>query len=698
VEHYDYKASDGQTYGLDLDDGQSYYDAKHMVEGWLAGQKTQQQGQQAQQRVQQHPGAATGMAATGGFLRGMPIAGPTLEAGAQRAAARTRSLISGEPFSDELRSVEEHAKAAEEAHPTAETLGEIGGGITGYGAAALAAPYAMGAAGTLPTMMGAGGVSGGIIGAADAYMRGQSPVAGGVTGSLAGVGGPVAGRVGGAIAEPFTRAIRAGLIDPALQARRDISAAMRQSRGMGDATRLSPQEMAGARARGQPVTPMEVGGEPGRALLRSAANLSPEARGTATQRIMDRFEEQGVRFQDYLRTQFHYPDAQAQQAALEQVARTTNKAAYDKAYVQGAGGIWSKDIARHWEDPVVQDAARKAMETVRRDARIHGYQLRPNDTPLTAEVPGPLQFARGPDGKMMVPSLRFWDQVQRNLKDAARAAGPGTHASSQIETVRKALVSDLDTRVPAFSAARSGAAQAFGAENALEAGQAAVTSKMNPRVMRANVAKMSPQEKQLFQDGYVDRLIAEVEKSPDRRNLTNHFFNTDAERAKLEIAVGPEKAKEVESFLRVENVMDFARSALGNSKTAQYLVELGLVGSGDVGYNLATGSPMTDPTGAAVGLILGGLRLGGRKQVEEINRRVATHVAQLLTSQDPGGITRAMKVISQNPTLFDAIKHADAAIGQVLAEGAVPATLKGMFGIGPRADEQPKPTYGGSIE
>src|SRR6516165_5246952 len=326
AEDHEITTSDGQTFDVTIPDGSSLYDVKHRLEGYLSAQK----------RVQQHPGAATGMAATGGFLRGMPIAGPTLEAGAQRAAARTRSLISGEPFSDELRSVEEHAKAAEEAHPTAETVGEAAGGVTGYGAAALAAPYAMGAAGTLPTMMGAGGVSGGVIGAADAYMRGESPVAGGVTGSLAGVGGPVAGRVGGAIAEPFTRAIRAGLIDPALQARRDIAAAMRQSRGMGDVTRLSPQEMAGARARGQPVTPMEVGGEPGRALLRSAANLSPEARGTATQRIMDRFEEQGVRFQDYLRTQFHYPDAAAQQAALQQVKQTVNAQAYREAYAQGA--------------------------------------------------------------------------------------------------------------------------------------------------------------------------------------------------------------------------------------------------------------------------------------------------------------------------------------------------------------------------
>jgi hypothetical protein len=687
MEKHEYTASDGQTYDLEIPDAGSFYDYKQRLEGAIAAK-----------RVQQAPIAAAGMAGTGGFLRGMPIAGPALEAGAKGAAARTRSLISGQPFPEELGSVEAHAKAAEEAHPTAETVGEIGGGITGYGAMAAAAPYAMGAAGSMPVMMGMGGLSGGMLGAADAYMRGQSPVAGGAAGSLSGVGGPVVGAVGGHLLQPFGRAIRAGLVDPALQAHRDIAAAMRRARGMGDTTRLSPQEVAAARARGQPVTPMEVGGEPGRALTRSAANISDEARGIATQRIMGRFEQQTNRWDQWLGTRFHYPNAEAQQQALDQVERTVNKAAYNKAYEEGAGGIWSKGIAAHWEDPIVQDAARKAMETVRRDARLQGYQLKPNDMPLVATEAGPLTFARGPDGKVMVPSLRFWDQVQRNLRDAGRAAGPGTHAANQVEGVRKALVEELDTRVPAFATARRGAAQAFGAESALEAGQMAVTSKMNNRVMRANVAKMSQQERQLFQDGYIDRLIQGIRESPDRRNVANYFFNSPGARERLEIAVGKDQAKEIEAFIRVENVMDFARQALGNSKTAQYMTELTMVGGGTEAYDWMTGSPMTDPTGAIIGSLLGGSRLLGRKGAEAINRRVAVHIAQMMTSQDPSAMTRAVKVIAGNPGLFDAIKHADAAIGQVLAEGSVPAALKGIFGVGPRTQEQPQPTYGGSIE
>jgi len=686
AEDHEITTSDGQTFDVTIPDGSSLYDVKHRLEGYLSAQK----------RVQQHPGAATGMAATGGFLRGMPIAGPTLEAGAQRGAARVRSMITGQPFPEELRSVEEHAKAAEEAHPTAETVGEIGGGLTGYAAAGAAAPELMGLTGGMGRMMTMGGLSGGGISAADALARGQNPLVAGGVGAGAGVAGPVAGRGVGMVAQPFVRAARAAY-DPAMQAGRDVASMFRRAGQVGDTTRLGPQEVAAARARGQPVTPMEMGGEPGRALARSAANVSPEARGTLNTAINARYEEQANRFTGWLQQRFHYPNADAQQAALDQVSQTVNKAAYDKAYVQGAGGIWSKDIARHWEDPVVQDAARKAMETVRRDARIHGYQLRPNDTPLTAEVPGPLQFARGPDGKMMVPSLRFWDQVQRNLRDVARAAGPGTHASNQIETVRKALVSDLDTRVPAFGAARAGAAQAFGAENALEAGQAAVTSKMNTRTMRASVAKMTAQEKQLFQDGYIDRMLSEIQNAPDRRNLANHFFNSPAARERLEIAVGPDAAKELEAFTRVEQIMDYARQAVqGNSTTARQLVELGLVGSGTAaGYDIYSGQGLSDPTGVLVGAIFGGLRFGGARAAAGINERVANHVARLLTSQNPADLNRAIRVIAENKNLLGAIKNADAAIGEVVTSGTVPTTLRDVFGI-PQREE--KPTYGGSIE
>ena len=55
--------------------------------------------------------------------------------------------------------------------------------------------------------------------------------------------------------------------------------------------------------------------------------------------------------------------------------------------------------------------------------------------------------------------------------------------------------------------------------------------------------------------------------------------NSDAAREQMDIALGPQRATELQDFLHVETVMDAARSAVqANSTTAQQLVELGLAG------------------------------------------------------------------------------------------------------------------------
>jgi len=107
-------------------------------------------------------------------------------------------------------------------------------------------------------------------------------------------------------------------------------------------------------------------------------------------------------------------------------------------------------------------------------------------------------------------------------------------------------------------------------------------SKMNSRQIRAGLDKMAPVEKKLFQDGFVDQYVRMVRESGDRRNILNSIANSPAARERIAMALGPQRAKELESFLHVEGIMDRARTALGNSTTARQLVEPGLAG----GYNL----------------------------------------------------------------------------------------------------------------
>ncbi len=64
----------------------------------------------------------------------------------------------------------------------------------------------------------------------------------------------------------------------------------------------------------------------------------------------------------------------------------------------------------------------------------------------------------------------------------------------------------------------------------------------------------------------------------------------------IQIALGPQRATELESMLRVENVMNMARGAVqGNSTTARQLFEMGLAGGAGSPWRAATRSVIRLP-------------------------------------------------------------------------------------------------------
>jgi hypothetical protein len=359
-----------------------------------------------------------------------------------------------------------------------------------------------------------------------------------------------------------------------------------------------------------------------------------------------------------LNSNFNYPNSEATQDALKQVARTVNKPAYAKAYAAGANGIWSDELAQASQAPVVQDAIRKTMVSAKNEAAKQGFPAPQN--PFRTDKEGRIFLGKDSNGRQLTPSLQFWDYVKRNL-DAS-----GTRdAKEWARVVRE----HLDEHVPSYADARSGAAKFFGAQDAMEAGQKAVTARMTNRDIRKGLDAMSPVERKLFQDGFVDQFVKTIRELPDNRNVLNSISKSSAARERLMMALGPQKAKDLETFLRVEGIMDRSRTALGNSTTARQLAELGLAG----GYNLyeGKGSVSTDPQVLAKTLAIYGALRGSRALGSHIDERVVKRVAELLTSSDIKDLDKGIKLISRNETLFKAIRAADQAVGAVTTRGAV---------------------------
>jgi len=152
-----------------------------------------------------------------------------------------------------------------------------------------------------------------------------------------------------------------------------------------------------------------------------------------------------------------------------------------------------------------------------------------------------------------------------------------------------------------------------------------------------------------------------VQEASDRRSVLNQIFlgASPGARERIEIALGPQAAKELETFLRVEHIMDMMRTALGNSTTTRQLVELGLAG----GYGLTTGD--YKDAGAAY-LLINGLRLGGRY----IDHNVSRRVGEMLASNDPRVLQRALMGASRNAKMMNAIREAESKLTGLIGAGA----------------------------
>lgn len=583
-------------------------------------------------------------------------------------------------------------KAASDAHPVGYTAGEVGG--------AMAVPAGVGgAAVTLPARMAAGAAVGGGFGALSGAGQGEGAadsvdkaMTGAGFGVMSGGAAPVLMRGVEAAApfaakaiEPIKNAFRGYSEPEAEAARRVVSSIARDYKNQD--VGLSAAEFSAARSAGQPVGVMDMGGETTRALARSAANTNPEGRAILNRTIGDRFEEQSPRLAGWLRSTFHYPNADAQQTALDNIARTVNRPNYAKAYSEGANLKFTETLEQISQAPVVQDAIRKAMVSAKNEAAKMGFT--PPKTPFEFDGTGRLKLKTNSDGSKIEPNLQFWDIVKRGLDKTG---------TPEAKDWARILREHLDEVVPSYATARAGAAKFFKAGDALEAGENFVGASQRfgiPETRKA-LAKMSPEERQLFQDGYISRLVQTIEKTGDRRNVVNQIMNSPAAREEMHVAIGPQRTKELEARLRVESIMDRMRGAVqGQSTTVRQLVEAGLAGgiSGGGGYAIASGDKNPWDVGIAAFLgsaLSGGGRYVGTKINTKIDQRVAKKVAEMLVSDDPKVLQKGLAIVAKQRSLMGALRTADDALARAGGNQLSGATVPQLPSISPsRADDQP---------
>jgi hypothetical protein len=557
----------------------------------------------------------------------------------------------------------EDQRLASEQHPLPFLAGQLGAAI------ALPIPGIGGGAsvtGRLAQAASRGAVGGGALSAGQAVSEGQSPQDVALAGAEgAGTGALFGGAAGGALEGlgglgSKVLGIARGVRDVETEASRRVASAL-QSDLARQGQPFTPEMSAAGAEAGTPQAIVDVGGERTRALARSAANTSPEARSALEEMTSARFAQQSPRVAGFIRNMTGGGNAADDAVAIENAAREANRPAYQRAYAAGDKQIWSPELERLTAAPYVQRALSGAISKWKNYAVRDGYGAM--NPPFRIEGGGLIKT--GGKGLPAYPNIQLWDYAARELQDKARAAPPGSQSAGLYNDLARQLKNELDSIVPEYGAARGTAKMFFGAENALEAGQKFVMSGMKiPDAIRG-LQQFSPVERELFARGFASDLADKIERTNDRQNVINSvFLNNDDARKRIALALGPERAAKLEALLRVETVVDKARQALGNSTTARQLAEMGLAGGGVAAFEGLKEHDVSIPHVIAGALIAGAAHRG----VKLVDERVAARVGELLASTDPGALDKGIAIVRKSPVLFDALRAATGGVARVGAQ------------------------------
>lgn len=619
-------------------------------------------------------GATSGRVGAGltGYIEGIPVVGPMLLGGTQHGAAALTSAIEGSDYDENVEEAKRITEAAKEKHPRLNLAGQIAGNVATMaagGSTALGAK-ALGITGrNLGTRAASSLASSAAISAADTAARGGDArdvagsafIGGGIGGAVPIVGAGISAglRAIGEKVYPVVNAIR----NPAQEAQRRVGTAITRDIDANPNMIMTAADQQVARQNAIPLINADRGGETTRALARSVANQSPEARAIIENTASDRFGAQSQRAADFIRRMTGGAvDDLAYQANLTKAARAVNAPAYKAAFDdQNAQTMFSPRLQQLMQSPAFRNAIDDVPARSADRGAVQGFKEIGN--PFSKNSQGAYVLRRKADGTMVSPNLRFWDQVKQNLdSDIGKATRAGDkQTASDILGLKKALVDELDNTVQSYKAARQGAAAFFDAEDALDAGRKfANTPRLVPEAKQA-FAKFSKPEKEAFATGYASELIDKIKASGDRTNVINSVFKNQSSRESMDLVFGPQRMKEIEAYVRIEDIVDRLRGSMGNSTTARQLMELG-IGAGGGGY--LTG----DWTGALAGAAAA---RGARYVGQRVDNKVMQQVAKLLTSDNPGSLKLAVKQAAAQPGYMKAIENIAGLLAAPARSGAL---------------------------
>jgi len=371
------------------------------------------------------------------------------------------------------------------------------------------------------------------------------------------------------------------------------------------------------------------------------------------------------------------------------------------------GAFWTTELRRVARAPTMREIMLEVGPTLGDRSIIAGRQS-PARNPFTVGKDGALVLAvvtRNADGSIksaQMPGITAWDQVQRIIRgkigEAERAGN--REKVNRYTLLHKALVDELDDISPRFREARSTAYRGFHAEDAYEAGENYVSKMVTGRdadALSKQIKSFTASDRVLFKHGFARSLIERVMETGDSAPVINRIYQTPKARERVVEALGEKNAKELETYLHVLRIQGRGKNAVqGNSSTTEQLRdvfmsmgrEAALPGVAGAATAAAHGdfSWSTILAGASVAGGVAGGRHYKRKLSLERDKRIATHIGDMLASNDPDVFRRGVAILASHERFMDRIRN----FATPVSKAAAPQTTDVDLGLG-ELSKQPAP-------
>jgi hypothetical protein len=620
------------------------------------------------------------------FVDGVPVVGPYVLGGAQRAAAGISSLIDGEDYGTNLKQAQEVTKTAQEQNPVVSTVGQVAGGVAGTVPLVAAAPGAFGiGAASLPARILAGGASGLTIGGTDAAVRsdgdlGKTAIGAG-TGLVLGGAGPFVADKAGAIYRALANGSAQKAAATAAGTNRDAVDVVARAMASDNASNATNSSIAAAGSRAM----LADSGPSTLSVLDAAIQRGGPQAGEAAQRINARAAGATGDINAALDTGLGTPQGMVR--PLDEIRTNSAPArsnAYDAAYATPID--YADPRGQSLEALIKGRVPSSILDRANRMMRVEGAESQQIHANIGTD--GGISFETLPD-------VRQIDYITRALNDVAKAGdGAGALGGNTAEgraygNLARELRRNLGDLVPDYQNALNTAAEPIAQREAMMMGQKLLSPSMARDEVEDAVAGMTNAELQHLRTGIrsnFDEKLANITRTVADPNIDARQgvaalkdLSSEAARQKLATVMGQAEADRMLAAVdEASHSFNLRAGVATNSRTyARQAAERAVdekTGPGVVD-SVASGKPIASAQRMVQAL------LGADPQAQLARKDVAWgEIANLLTqpaSQGGGTVLQALQRAANQIPVTD--QKTEAIVRALTRGGAVSSIPTGRL-------------------